>query len=320
MVGDTAEAYLQRAMTILRSENVNPVVTMEFSPESAGIFSGLAEARAMLGRILPETGSEVWALNDGDAVDARELVLRVKAPFGSIGLYETALCGVLASSTGWATAARECVDAAGEIPVVSLGARHVHPNVAANMDYSSIVGGCVSCATVQGAKLAGVTPAGTMPYALPLLMTDTVRAMESFDRHIPQEVPRIVLVGAFKDDAEEALDVSRSLREKLRGVHLDTPEERGGVTSDLIKEVRSRLDHLGFRHVEIMVSGELTPDRIRRYVAEGAPVNTFGVGAYISSAAARPFRADVHEIDGRPVARRGRIPGLTENPRLARIM
>ena len=70
LVGDTAEAYLQRTLTILRTENINPVVTVEFSPESEGIFSGLAEARSLLSRILPETGSEVWAVSDGDAVDA----------------------------------------------------------------------------------------------------------------------------------------------------------------------------------------------------------------------------------------------------------
>ena len=320
LVGDTAEAYLQRTLTILRTENINPVVTLEFSPESEGIFSGLAEARSLLGRILPETGSEVWAVSDGDAVDALEVALRVKAPFGSIGLYETALCGVLASSMGWATAARECVDAAAGTPIISLGARDLHPNVAANMDYSAVVGGCVSCSTVHGARLAGVTPAGNMSHALPVLMTDTVRAMESFDRHLPQEVPRIALVGSFKDEAEEALDVARSLREKLRGIQLDTPFERGGVTTDLIKEVRARLDQAGFTHVEITVSGGLTPERIRRYVAERAPVDTFGVGCYIGSAKPMSFRADIHEVDGRPMARRGRIPGLTVNPRLDRIM
>jgi len=32
------------------------------------------------------------------------------------------------------------------------------------------------------------------------------------------------------------------------------------------------------------------------------------------------FKADIHEIDGRPIAKRGRIPGLTPNPRLKRIV
>jgi len=45
-------------------------------------------------------------------------------------------------------------------------------------------------------------------------------------------------------------------------------------------------------------------------------VDAFGVGSAISAAAAIDFTADIKEVDGRPVAKRGRIPGLTENPRL----
>ena len=320
LVGDTADVYLQRTLTILRNEGINPVVTMEVAPQRRGVICGLTEVRALLTRILPETGSEVWALEEGETLEAKEVALRIKAPYGALGLYETAVCGILASCTGWATAARECVDAAKGTPVVALGARHVHPNVSANLDYSSVVGGCVSCSTIQGARLAGVTPAGNMPHSLSLLMSDTIKAMESFDRHMPQEVPRVALVDTFKDEAEEALNVARALREKLRGIRLDTPPERGGVTPELVKEVRARLDQAGFGHVEIMVSGGFTAERIEEFVAKGAPVNSFGVGVYIASASPNPYTADIHEIEGRPVAKRGRIPGLTQNPRLDRVM
>ncbi len=320
LVGDTADVYLQRTLTILRNESINPEVAMEFSPERGGLFCGISEVRALLGRILPETGREVWALEEGETVEAGEVALRVKAPYGSLGLYETAICGAMSSSTAWATAAKECVDAAGGTPVISMGARHVHPNVAADMDYAGIVGGCVSCSTIQGARLAGVTPAGNMPHALPLLMGDTVTAMQAFDTHMPQEVPRVALVDTFRDEVEEALDVARVMGEKLRGVRMDTPSERGGVTIALVREVRSRLDQAGFRHVEIMVTGGFTPDRIREFVSAETPVNTFGVGSYIARSPSNTFAADIQEVDGRPFARRGRIPGVTPNPRLARVM
>ena len=320
LVGDTADVFLQRTQTILRNESINPTVTMEFSPTRGGVLCGILEVRNLLTRILPETGIEVWALEEGEAVEAKEVALRVKAPYGSVGLYETAICGVLACSIGWATAARECVDAAGGSPVVALGARDVHPNVAANLDYASVVGGCVSCSTILGARLASVTPAGSMPHALTLIIGDTVAAMQSFDRHMPQEVPRVALVDTFKDEAEEALNVARELKEKLRGIRLDTPPERGGVTTDLVKEMRARLDLAGFKHVEIMVSGGFNPDRIRHYVEVDAPVNTFGVGSYIAGAVPIGIIADIHEIEGRPIAKRGRTPGVTDNPRLARVM
>lgn len=320
MVGDTADVYLQRTLTILRNESINPVVAMEFSPERSGLLCGITEARALLARVLPETGSEVWALEEGELIEASEVVLRVKAPYGSFGLYETAISGMLSSHTGWATAAHEAVLAAKGIPVIALGARHVHPNVAAEVDYASVVAGCVSCSTIQGARLAGVTPAGNMPHSLTLLMGETVKAMVAFDKHMPQEVPRVALVDTFKDEPEEALNVARALRERLRGVRLDTPIERGGVTPDLVKEVRARLDLSGFKHVEILVSGGITPERINDFVGKGAPVNSFGVGSHIASALSNPYTSDIHEIDGKPVAKRGRIPGVTPSPRLDRVI
>jgi nicotinate phosphoribosyltransferase len=293
---------------------------MEYYPHRAGVLCGIKETRALLARVLPESGSEVWALEEGETVEAKEVVLRVKAPYGSFGLYETTICGILASCSGWAAAARECVEAAAGVPVVALGSRHVHPNVAANIDYASVVGGCVSCATILGARLSGITPSGNMPHALPLLLGDTVRAAQAFDRHMPQEVPRVVLVDTFKDEAEEALTVARALGEKLRGVRLDTPFERGGVTPEMVKEVRARLDLAGYRHVEIFVTGGLTEQRIREFGEGGAPVNGYGIGSYVSSAAPNDFTADIHEIDGKPIAKRGRTPGVTANPRLDRVM
>ena len=320
LVGDTADVYLQRTLTILRNEGVNPDVTMEFYPQRKGVFCGIREARALLAKVLPETGSEVWALDEGETVEKKEVALRIKAPYGSFGLYETTICGILSSCSGWAAAARECVEVANGIPIVALGAMHVHPNVAANIDYAAVVGGCVSCSTILGARLSGITPSGNMPHVLPLLMGDTVRATQSFDRHMPQEVPRVAVVDTFRDEAEEALRVAQALREKLRGVLLDTPAERGGVTPDLVKEVRERLDQAGFRHVEVFVSGGFTAELIKKFVELGAPINGIGVGSYISDAPPNDFTADIHEIDGKPIAKRGRTPGVTPSPRLDRVM
>jgi nicotinate phosphoribosyltransferase len=159
-----------------------------------------------------------------------------------------------------------------------------------------------------------------MPHSLVLLIGDTVRAVLAFDRHMPPEVPRVALVDTFKDEAEDALEVARALRERLRGVRLDTPKERGGVTPSLVREVRARLDQGGFNHVDILVSGGITPERIRGFVEMQAPVSAFAVGYYIASARPVSFTGDIKEIDGRPVAKRGRIPGITTNPRLTRVL
>jgi nicotinate phosphoribosyltransferase len=188
------------------------------------------------------------------------------------------------------------------------------------MDYSAIVGGCAGCSSIAGAKLAGIEPSGTIPHALILIMGDTARATLAFDKRMPSGVSRVSLVDTFKDEAEESLLVARTLGKKLDAVRLDTPAERGRVTPDLVKEVRARLDLAGFKKVKIFVSGGIDLERIKQFVAEGAPVDGFGIGSYITRARPIDFTADLHEIEGKPIAKRGRIPGITPNPRLKRIM
>ena len=317
--GDTADVYFVRTMDILHQEGLNPMATMEVFGSRAGVLCGIEEVKALLAEVLPEGKREVWALAEGENMAAKEVVLRITAPYRSYGVYETSIIGILAHCSGWATAARECVAVAGGIPIISFGARHVHPSVAGVMDYAAVVGGCTGCSSIAGARLAGLEPSGTMPHALIIVVGDTVKATMLFDKYMPPDVPRVSLVDTFKDEAEESLRVARALKDKLQSVRLDTPSERGGVTAELVNEVRARLDLAGFKHVGIFVSGGIDPERIKYFLEKGAPVDGFGVGSYISGARPIDFTADLHEVDGKPIAKRGRKPGITPNPRLRRV-
>ncbi|MEA2621257.1 MAG: nicotinate phosphoribosyltransferase [Chloroflexota bacterium] len=322
LTGESADVYFARADEILSKEGLDPFVAMEVFSRQGGILCGVDEAKVLLAHVLgdaPPDEAIVEALSDGDQFSAKEVVLRIRARYRAFGLYETAILGMMAQSTGWTTAARECVEAAAPEPVISFGARHVHPEITDALDYAAIVGGCVGASTPAGARLASLSPTGTMPHSLVLIFGDTVRAAEAFDRHLDETVPRIVLVDTFRDEAEESLRVARALGDRLYGVRLDTPAERGRVTPDLVLEVRARLDQAGFGHVRIIVSGGLNPDRIRIFKEAGAPVDSFAVGSHISGATPIDFTGDLKEIDGQPIAKRGRIPGITVNTRLQRV-
>jgi len=315
-----SDVYFQRAQRTLADAQVDAVVAMDFFASKAGVLCGVAEAVRLLAEVLQQ-GDEAYAIAEGAAIGAKETALRVRAPYSRFGVYETALLGMLSSGTGWATAAREVVDAAGGKRVISFGARHVHPLIGPTMEYSAVVGGCAGCATPLGAQLAGLEGAsGTMPHSMILLFGDTVKAALAFDKHMGNDVLRIVLVDTFKDEAEESLRVAEALGKRLRGVRLDTPGERGGVTVDLVKEVRARLDLAGYSHVGIFVSGGLDAGRIREFEAAKCPIHSYGVGMAISSAPPIAFTADVKEIAGKPMTKRGRIPGTAPNPRLARVI
>ena len=317
--GETADIYFVRTLEVLKKAGLNPVATMEVFPSRGGTLCGMEEVKALLQKVLPP-GAEVRGLGEGERMERKEVVLRIKAPYQSYAVYETAYLGILAHCSAWATAAREVVEAAQGIPVIGFGARHVHPLVAGQLDYASQVGGCAGGSSVLGGKLMGRPAMGTMPHALIICFGDTVEATLAFDRYMPPEVPRISLVDTFKDEPEESLRVAQALGKRLQGVRLDTPTERGRVTPDLVKETRARLDQAGFSHVGIVVSGGLDPERIRQFIAQGAPVTAFGVGSHISSASPIDFTADLHEVNGRAIAKRGRIPGITPNPRLKRII
>lgn len=312
--GWTTDIYFVKSLEILRAAGIDDTpVTAEIFTGRAGVLAGVSEAR----KLLEETGVELWALPEGESFEAKEVIMRISGSYGCFGIYETALLGILASSSGWATAARHCKDAAVGKRVVCFGARHVHPAVAPVMERAAIVGGADGASCILGAKLAGREPTGTVPHAVMLILGDTLEVARVYGRIMPADAPVIVLVDTFKDEAEEALRVAGALKERLHGIRLDTPGERGGVTPSLVQEVRARLDQAGFSHVQILVSGGITPERIPALGRAGA--DSFGVGSYISAASPIDMTMDIKEVKGKAVAKRGRIPGISPSPRLKRI-
>lgn len=309
--GATTDIYFVRTIEILRSLGLaeTPVVA-EIFPARDGICAGIEEVRYFL----RDTGVKIEALPEGEPFSAREIVMRVEGPYARFGMFETVILGMLAHPSGWATAASQVVEAGGDVPVYAFGARHVHPAVAPVMERAALIGGVRGAACILGAKLAGKEPVGTMPHALILIVGDTVRAATAYHELMPAGVPRLVLVDTFTDEAVEALRVAEAMGSDLEAVRLDTPRERGSVTPDLVREVRARLDLAGHSHVKVFVSGGVTPERMPALIEAGA--DAFGVGSYISSAPPIDMTMDLREVNGRPLAKRGRIPGRTPNPRL----
>ena len=137
-------------------------------------------------------------------------------------------------------------------------------------------------------------------------MGDTLEAARAFHRHLPPEVPRVVLVDTFQDEKFESLRVAEALGEALYGVRLDTPSTRRGDFLQILREVRWELDLRGFRGVKLLVSGGITEQEILRL---NEVVDGYGVGTFISNAPVVDFSLDIVEVEGRPVAKRGKPSG-----------
>lgn len=312
--GLTTDIYFIRTKEILRYMGLeNTPVTVEIFAGKPGVLAGIEEAKNLLANV----SAEVWALPEGVEFKEKEVIMRISGAYDEFGVYETALLGMLSSSSGWATAAKRCREAAGDKKLACFGARHVHPAVAPVMERAAIIGGADGASCILGAKLAGQEPLGTVPHAVMLIVGDTVEVARVYQQIMPPDAPVIILVDTFKDEAEESLRVAENLGEKLQGVRLDTASERGGVTPGLVREVKARLQQAGHEHVKIFVSGGITPERIPILIEAGA--DAFGVGSYISGAGAIDMTMDIKSVKGRPIAKRGRIPGLTNTPRLQKI-
>lgn len=313
--GLTTDIYFIRTRDLLDHMGLldTPVVAEVFARKN-GIFAGVDEVQTLL------KGKNVVldALPEGTPFKPKDTLMRLTGPYGEFGMYETTLLGMLAASTGWATAARECVDAAEGKPVLCFGARHVHPAIAPVMERIAVkVGGCAGASCILGAKLLGLNPSGTIPHAAILMAGDTLKLAKVYDEITPAGEMRVVLIDTFKDESEEAIRVAEALGEHLGAVRLDTPSERGGVSAELIREVRYRLDLAGFKHVKIVATGGLTPERIRTLSQAGA--DTFGVGSYICHGQKIDMTLDLKVVNGKPVAKRGRLPGPLDNPLLVRV-
>ena len=306
--GRVTDVYFERAVEILKAKKINKRVKAEFVVKRLpagygwGVFAGLAECLEIFRGI----DVSVKALDEGTIFRTDEPVMLVEGKYLDFCVYETPLLGLICQASGISTKAARCRLAAGEKRVVHFGARMMHPSITPMIDRSSYVGGCDAVATVKGAELLGLPPAGTMPHALVLLFGDTVKATEAFDKIIDRKINRISLVDTFNDERFESLRVAEALGKRLYGVRLDTPSSRRGNLLSIAKEVRWELDTHGYKHVKIFVSGGVDEGSILEL---NEVVDAYGVGTSISNAPVLDYAMDIVEIEGVSISKRGKRSG-----------
>ncbi|MEA1931513.1 MAG: nicotinate phosphoribosyltransferase [Euryarchaeota archaeon] len=307
--GRATDAYFDRTESTLRAADRNPHVAAEvtadqFPDGEFELLAGLKDAAALLS----ERSVDVDAIPPGRLFDGGP-VLRIEGPYLEFARLETSLLGLLSHASGIATAALEARRAAPDSSVLSFGARHVHPSIAAVVERSALLGGLDGFSHVAAGEIIGREAGGTMPHALLLCFGkgNQEDAWRAFDETVPESVPRIALCDTFSDEKDEVIRAAEALGDRLDGVRIDTTGSRRGDFRHIIREVRWELDARGHEDVEIFVSGGLGPSELRelRDIADG-----FGVGSYISNADPVDFALDIVAVDGEPVSKRGKLSGI----------
>src|SRR5467141_1185070 len=310
--GQVSDVYFQRTIQILKAKRLTKRVKAEIRLKSFpqadwsfGILAGIEEAAALL-EGLPV---DVWAMDEGTLFGPHEPVLVIEGTYVEWAEYETALLGLLCQASGIATKAARCKRAAGERAVISFGARRMHPALAPMIERNAFVGGCDGVAVTKAAELIDADPTGTIPHALVLMFGDTVEALKAFHDVIDPKVRRVALIGTLQDEKFEAIRVAEALGKDLYAVRLDTPSSRRGDFYRILEEVRWELNLRGHNHVKILASGGVDEYEI---LALNPVADGYGVGTAIANAPVLNFALDIMEIEGQPMAKRGKWSGAKD--------
>ena len=307
--GRATDAYFERTDAALNHADRNPHVVAEvtadqFPTGEFELLAGVKDAAALLA----DRAIDVDAIPPGRCFDGGP-VMRIEGSYLDFARLETALLGFLSHASGIATAARRVREAAPDSPVLSFGARHVHPSIAAVVERSALLAGLDGFSHVAAGDQIDREASGTMPHALLLCFGrgQQEAAWQAFDAAVGDDVQRIALCDTFSDEVDESLRVADALGDALDGVRLDTTGSRRGDFRHIIREVRWELDAAGHDNVDIFLSGGLGVDDLRalRDVADG-----FGVGSTISNADPVDFALDIVEVDGEAIAKRGKLSGV----------
>jgi len=309
--GRATDAYFDRTVEALADAGRNPTVVAEVTADQFPggefeVFAGVNDAAALLeGRDV-----DVHALREGRAFDGGP-VMRIEGSYREFARLETSLLGFLSHASGFATAAARVRRAAPESNVLSFGARHVHPSIAAVVERSALLAGLDGFSHVAAGDVLEREASGTMPHALVLCFGrgNQEDAWRAFDEAAPEGVPRIALCDTFTDEVDEVLRAVDALGDRLDGVRLDTTGSRRGDFEHIVREVQWALDARDVDDVDVFVSGGLGPAELHalRDVADG-----FGVGSAITDADPVDFALDIVEVDGDAVAKRGKLGGVKQ--------
>jgi len=317
--GTTTDIYFMRTVEVLKAKGLDRTrVVAEVTAGSLpngwewGILCGTDE----LAHLFEGKNVNVYALPEGSAFtssDSRGVrvpVVVIEGPYGEFCELETPLLGVLCQATGIATAAARIRKLIPDNLLISFGIRRMHPAISPMIDRSAYIGGFDGVSGVLSAKRIGKEPMGTMPHSLIIVFGDQVKAWRAFDEVIPKEVPRVALVDTYFDEKAEAVMAAEALGKKLWGIRLDTPPSRKGDFAEIIREVRWELDRRGYKDVKIIASGGIGEREIKALADAGA--DGFGVGSWLSNAPTINFAMDIVEVNGKPVAKRGKYGGKKE--------
>lgn len=283
--------------------------TTRFGPEELQWLeqSGLFKP-AFLDRLVEwRFTGEVHALPEGTTAFPDEPIIQITAPLPEAQLVESRLMNLLQFQTLVATRAARVVDAAQGRRVVDFGMRRAHGAEAAMFAArASYLAGFDATATVLAGAEYGIPVTGTMAHSYILAFADETEAFEAFVEAHPDKAVLLIDTYDTEAGAEKVVELAR------RGLKASAVRLDSGDLADHAHRVRRILDQGGLRETLILASGDLDEYAVADMVSADAPVDGFGLGTRIDTAAEQPFLECAYKLmayDGMPRRKRSEGKG-----------
>ncbi|CEE00246.1 nicotinate phosphoribosyltransferase [Caldifermentibacillus hisashii] len=231
---------------------------------------------------------------EGEIVFGNEPLIRVEAPLAEAQLIETALLNIVNYQTLIATKASRIKQVVGDEPVAEFGTRRAQEMDAAIWGArAAVIGGCDSTSNVRAGKLFGIPVSGTLAHSMVQVYHDEYTA---FHKYASTHKNCIFLVDTYdtlKSGVPNAIRVAKELGDQIRfvGIRIDS-----GDLAYLSKKARKMLDEAGFPEAKIFASNDLDEHTIINLKAQGAQVDSWGVGTKLITAFDQPALGAVYKL------------------------
>lgn len=259
---------------------------------------------------------DVWAVPEGTPVFPGEPLVIVRGPAIQAQLVETMLLLIVNHQTLIATKANRIVRAAQGRAVMEFGSRRAHgANSAILGARAAYIAGCAGTACTISDEMYGIPALGTMAHSWVQMFPTEYEAFKAYAEAYPDSCTLLidtynVLKSGLPNAIKVAKDVLVPMGKRLKGVRIDS----GDITY-LSGKIRKELDKEGFTDCGIVVSNSLDEYIISDTLAQGAKINSFGVGERLITAKSSPVFGGVYKLVG--VEENGQIVPkikISENP------
>lgn len=262
---------------------------------------------------------DIWAMPEGTPVFADEPFLRVTAPLREAQFIESRALNLLHFQTVVASKAARCVLAACGKQLIDFGMRRSHGAEAGLLSArASYLGGFGGTATMLAGMRYAIPLFGTMAHSFVQAHDDEMDAFEHFVRAQPAN--SILLIDTYDTEAAARKVVALQARLRAEGLSIRGVRIDSGDLGEHARRVRAILDAGGMRGATILASGNLDEWRLKELVRQQAPIDGFGVGTRMNTAADAPFLDCAYKLvsyDGVP--RRKRSEGKATWPGVKQV-